>query len=302
MYMPKPYKQPALSVENQIKLLAEKGLIISDQNEAARLLSYVSYFRLRNYSFQFKNYEAGNGNFIAGTTFEQIAELYAFDQRLKLIIFEAVENIEVAIKTQVSNLMSYTFGPHWYLNRNNFLDSFNFDEFIHMIRELCEDHEEPFINRYMKGDFEPDLPPSWMIMEIITFGTISRVFEHLSPSDAKNSICEHFGLPKNILVSWLHSFTYIRNKCSHHSKLVYKAILFSPAMPQKKSRVFLKEADLVDNTKLYSVLCCIQQMLKTCNTKAAFKNNLLNLITDYSSVNFELLGFTPNWREEEIWR
>jgi hypothetical protein len=82
---------------------------------------------------------------------------------------------------------------------------------------------------------------------------------------------------------------------------VYEKINFAPALPQRKSRQFLVEAEDVDHASLYAVLCCIQHMICTCNNISLFKEHLLNLIDTYQSIDYTRLGFTDHWQEEPLW-
>lgn len=313
------YAHPPLDVNQQIELLKEKGLIIVDDKLAQHWLSHVSYFRFKQYSYKFKDYKEQDGNYIPDTTFETVRELYIFDRKLKMILFEALESIEIAVKTILSNLMSVKHGVHWYTypahffsdderrmitrnakNGDDIPKSFDHKEFLRFIEKELEYPSEIFLQHY-KRNYEPIHPPSWMMMEIITFGTLSLMFENLKPSDEKNSLCESFQLTKKQLVSWLHCFSFIRNKCAHHARLVYAKINFAPALPQKKSRQFLKEADMVAHDSLYAVLSCIQKMLLTCNNNSSFKENIISLTNEFLNIDFPHLGFTPNWKKEPIW-
>ncbi len=318
--MPKtPYNFPPTDVTEQIQLLRDKGLIIDDEEAAKSWLSHISYFRFKQYSYSYKDYKTGDGNYIADTKFEMIRDLYVFDRRLKMLLFEALENIEISVKTQLSNIMSKAHGSHWYTEANHFLSeedrrrntrnakagdeipkAFDHDKFIKSIEVEMEYPTEIFLQHY-KMNYEPVHPPSWMMMEIVTFGTFSLMFENLKGSDEKTAVCEGFDLTKKILVSWLHTFSFIRNKCAHHARLVYSKINFAPAMPQKRSRQFLAEADYVDHDTLYAVLCCVQYMLNVCNSGSKFKTNLLSLIADFPSIDYDNLGFTANWNSEDLW-
>ena len=311
---------PALNVKEQISLLKEKGLIITDENFAEYWLSHVSYFRIKNYSYAFKDYQERDGNYLPDTKFEQIVDLYLLDRKLKLIIFEAIENIEVAVKTQISNIFSYSYGQYWYREPNFFLSMneqrknmkendepksfnkyFDHDFFLKEIDEECKNPDEIFLANYMKN-YHPPYPPSWMLMEILTFGKISILYENLKPCVEKTSIHDNFNLTKKHFTSWLHCFTYIRNKCVHHARLVYKSVKFQPALPEKTSRRFILEQHLVSTDTIYAVLCCLQFMLNTCNNKSAFKNNVTKLIVDFPNIDYQKLGFTPNWRDEPLWK
>lgn len=117
----KPYPHPPLDVAKQIDLLKAKGLFIADMEVAEYWLTHISYFRFKQYSYEFKDYENLEGNYIPGTTFEQIRDLYLFDRKLKIMVFEAIESIEISVKTQLSNVMSVSNGPHWYLDDKHFI-------------------------------------------------------------------------------------------------------------------------------------------------------------------------------------
>lgn len=313
------FTQPSLTITQQLTLLQEKGLIIEDLASAEHWLSHNSYFRFKHYSYSFKDYKSGDGNYVPDTRFEVIRDLYLFDRKIKMLIFEGLENIEIAVKTQLTNTMAAAYGPHWYIDATHFISeqerrqiirnakkdediliAFDHAAFLNDIEGHMKNPDELFL-KYYKDTYDPLYPPSWMMVEIITFGTLSILFENLKPGAEKTAIHDHFGLTKKHFVSWLHCFSFIRNRCAHHARLVYAKINFAPALPQRKSRQFLVEADDVDHATLYAVLCCIQHMISTCNNNSSFKEHLLVLIDTYPAINYTRLGFTNHWREEPLW-
>jgi abortive infection bacteriophage resistance protein len=299
------YNQPSLTVEQQLELLISKGLVISNKEFALSWLSNVSYFRLKTYSYFFKDYQNSNGNFIPDTSFEDIINLYTFDRKLKLIIFDAIEAIEIAVRTRISNTMSCKYGSHWYLNAGLFTNDerkFDHSKFISDIKKDCENPEETFITNYMKFYKDPELPPSWMIMEILSFGKISLLFEHLTAREEKNQICSDLGLPNNILPSWLHTFTYLRNLSAHHTKILNRTFTIKPILPTRRKLRFLTEADSVNNAKVYCSLCCIEFLLNKIHETTSFKKNLLTLTIEYPQIDLSKLGFTENWKKESVWQ
>ena len=248
-----------------------------------------------------------------------IRDTYLFDRKLKMILFEALENIEISVKTQLSNIMSIAHGSHWYTDSSHFISEaerktiirdtivgtdipklFNHSDFLSTIEKELEAPEEFFLKHYKKT-YEPLHPPSWMMMEMITFGTLSLMFENLKPSSEKTQIFEAFTLTKKHMISWLHCFSFIRNKCAHHSRLVYSRITIAPSLPLKRSRQFLAEADLVQNDSLYAVLSCVQFLFGICNNSSTFKENIVKLTKEFPSVDYTKLGFTANWHSESLW-
>jgi abortive infection bacteriophage resistance protein len=294
------YTAPALGIEKLITLLISKGLIISNLDDARRWLIHIGYFRLSVYM---RHYRSGiDGKFIKGTEFQDIIDLYCFDRELRGIIFKGIEVIEVAIKALISDRMSCKHGPHWYLTNGTFAESYDLTSFETFLKENCNQRSGYFfIKRYMTEFSVPEFPPSWMIMELLTFGKMSLMFEHLGDSEIRNDICHYFASAKNLLPSWLHTFTCIRNKCAHHSKLTFTSVPIRPVMPLRQNKRFLTEAEDVDNSTLYCVLACMQFLIARIDPKSQFKNLLIGLIDKYPQIDCGLMGFTTEWRKEPLW-
>ena len=153
----KCFNTPTLTIEEQIKLLQQKGLHIVSETSSAHWLSHVSYFRLKHYTNKFK--EALTRNFVPNVNFDQVINLYLFDRDLKFILFDAIETIEISIKTLISNSMANKFGAHWYMDRSNFLPAFDFDDFLHFIEGEVKDTDEASIKQYRRYYDTPPLPP-----------------------------------------------------------------------------------------------------------------------------------------------
>lgn len=101
-------KQPYTN-SSHIKLLKERGLIITDEIRAVKYLDSISYYRLSGYMFHLQN-KSDNDRFIEGTTFDEIINLYKFDKALRGIILEYIERIEVCLRAKLSNKYSIKYG------------------------------------------------------------------------------------------------------------------------------------------------------------------------------------------------
>lgn len=121
------YSKPALTIDEQIGLLEKRGLSIHDHDRAARHLSNISYYRLSAYMLPYRLVDACGkymDQFVAGTTWDCVYDLYKFDRKLRLLVFDAIERIEIALRTQVSYQSSHKYGSHWqnmpeiFLSRN----------------------------------------------------------------------------------------------------------------------------------------------------------------------------------------
>ena len=89
------YTKPPKTYYEQIDLLLSRGLAISDKLRVVRHLSSISYFRLSAYMLPFKKWDKGEltDDFIPGITWDHVYDLYVFDRKLRLLIFDAIERL-----------------------------------------------------------------------------------------------------------------------------------------------------------------------------------------------------------------
>jgi abortive infection bacteriophage resistance protein len=307
------YPKPALSVNDQILKLASRGLIFSDKGRATALLSKVSYQRLKPYFNSFYQPGASPKKFIIGTDFNQIVSLYEFDEKLRSLVFQKLSKIEVAIRTYLVNELSVAHGPHWFLDSNLFLNdihSFETGEtryavLIQDIKKECnQDSDNASIKRYFL-DYSnppyPELPPSWMTFEVITFGKLSRLYKLLKNNPDRQMISSKFNLIPLYLDSWLECFSYIRNICAHHGLLWRRKLIKQPALPTRKNKKIIATSETTDSRTVYVALVCIQQILLTANIDNAFAFELKELIANAPFKLDEKMGFTSDWQSEKIW-
>lgn len=106
------YAKPALSFQQQVQLLASRGLQINDQQRAEHYLAHINYYRLAGYCLPF---EAAH-QFRPGVRFEDVIGLYVFDRELRLLVLDAIERIEVSVRTQWAYHFAHEVSPHGYLD------------------------------------------------------------------------------------------------------------------------------------------------------------------------------------------
>ena len=92
-------KQPT-DITTQLAMLKQRGLIVSDEDTALKQLASISYFRLASYWKIFETDETTH-RFASGTRLEDVIYLYTFDRELRSIIFTAIQDIEVALRTRI---------------------------------------------------------------------------------------------------------------------------------------------------------------------------------------------------------
>jgi abortive infection bacteriophage resistance protein len=220
----KDYTKPPLIITEQIKLLKSRGLIISDINKAEDILSQINYYRLSAYCLPF---ESARDVFKSGVTLENVKELYEFDRCLRFLIDEALEVIEISLRSKIAYYLSHTYGPFAHENSSTFfcIKGFSHSEWLEKVHEEIERSKETFVQHYKHTYTGFPKIPIWMAVEVMSFGSLSKIFHNLLRKD-QIQIAQGYGLHHRILASWLHTFTYVRNICAHHKSFMEQRIIY----------------------------------------------------------------------------
>ncbi len=295
------YKKPPLTIAQQIQTLKDRGLIIEDEERASRYLSFISLYRLRAYTYPFQNNAVIDQPFYNDITFNNILQTYLFDRKLRLLVFDAIERIEIAFRTQIIYQYSINFGANWYEDKNLFRNDYFFNRDLILVDKELKRSNEVFIKHYKNKYTDPKRPPAWMTFEIFSMGLLSKIYENLQISDEKKSIARKFGLnhPK-VLESWMHSLSVIRNICAHHSRLWNRELPATMKLPKKIATVWLKNTDF-PRGKMYLALSGMLYLLNTIIPHNHFKSKFKTLIVQYPDIPLRQMGFPNEWEKEQLW-
>jgi len=292
-------KQP-ISIQTQIERLKNRGLRFLDEKNAENYLSNISYYRLRAYTYPFQNNDNPEHPFVKKISFEDIIGLYVFDRRLRLLIFNAIEKIEIAFRTQIIYNYSLEYGAFWHLKPELYNNAVYFAEHIASLQKEIDRSNETFIKHYQQRYNEPKEPPCWMSLEVSSIGLLSKIFSNLKKEKCKDLITSHFGLKGvDVLTNWMHCFSVIRNICAHHGR-IWNRRLPKITLPKKTLQPFIENKQ-IHNNKTYSYLCSMLYILNIVSPNHDFKNNLLNLMKTCPMMQEKEMGFPKNWRQEKIW-
>tara|TARA_R110000850_G_scaffold222600_1_gene348474 strand:+ start:17302 stop:18291 length:990 start_codon:yes stop_codon:yes gene_type:complete len=325
------FAKPAIDVTQQLELLKARGLQINDEKRAARFLEVVSFFRLTPYMrpFQVPGYDH---HFIKDAGFRDLSNLYAFDRRLRLLVMDAIERVEVAVRAMISNYMGPMYGAHWYLDRTLFKSGYNHEQLLQIIRGKQQserrDYErecdridrlahtteerktelkikrskESYARHYGLTYGEPQLMPGWAALEELTMGSLSHLYAGLARDSDKKAIAKRMDLPWRLLQSWLHTLTIVRNICAHHARLWNRELGIKPELPKKAS--FPWPASLTrpsHHVRIYVVLCMLNHLMRTVSPDTSWQQRLKSLFDEFPSVSEKVMGFPADWRNDIFW-
>lgn len=295
------YNKPPISFSVQVERLKARGLTFIDEANAEFILSDISYYRLRAYTFPFQDNIDPAHPFTMEVTFEEIIELYKFDRKLSQLVFGALEKIEIALRTQIIYQWAVTNGSHWQLDPSLYRNPGKYENQIKNLQTEIDRSHETFIEHYKAKYSDPTEPPSWMSLEVSSFGLLSQIFSNLKKGTEKKDVAIHFGLNDiSILENWMLCFCNIRNICAHHSRLWNRRLTAHVKFPTNPVFPFISNTTIYPY-KLYSALCCMQYMLNTIHPANGFKADLVSLIDTCPLAQEKEMGFPPYWKDEIFW-
>lgn len=295
------YAKVPLSVADQISLLKDRGLTISDDTYAKEQLSIISYFRLADYLRPFEKDHTLH-TFKSDATFERAVTLYYFDKELRALIFTAIQSIEIALRSKMINHCALKYGAHWFMDFKWFRKRSIFMSTLEKIKGDVERSKEEYIKAYYKDYSSPILPPAWKTLEVITFGSLSKMYENLKEKIIKRDIARALHVPTHlILENWIQCTAVMRNLCCHHNRVWNRSFAIKPQLPKRLPGKWITATE-VRPTKLYWQLCIFQYLEDAIHPKNTFRQQLKCLLTKYPSVDVTAMGFPTDWKETVLWK
>jgi abortive infection bacteriophage resistance protein len=335
------YGKPFLSVDDQIDLLEERGLLFNDRNRAQRELQAIGYYRLSGYWYPFRRPAFLKGavrpsEFVEGATLDEVLAIYRFDERLRVELMYALSQIEVAmrfrigrrgpfahndpkaldsgwsrVKPRVSHLPSCTSQCSW-------LES-DHDEWMRKQERNENVSNEAFIAHFNSHYGKP--LPIWTATEVISFGDLNRLFGGLNQRD-REQIAVDLDVYQpdgngdaGALSNWLEHLRQTRNYCAHHARLWNRNHTAPLSIPDAVSEMaHLDDAGHDGNgaqpvsraaSRVYGSLVLIAYLLARINYANDVRDRIRNLIEEFTAGapdRLQSMGFPLGWERETIWQ
>ena len=283
------YTKPPLKYEEQLEKLKKRGCIINDDKKCISILESVNYYRLSAYFLPFK---LDNGNYEEGLSFERVFSIYEFDRKLHGILFNALEETEIFLRSKIAYFHAHKYGALGYMDKANFSVKAELHEnFIENFkREIDKNKNILFVKHHIYkygGEF-----PIWAASEMFTFGMLSKFFANMTCQDRENLSNDIYKTNPKFVGSWLRCCTDLRNICAHYGRLYFRIFSAAPSgiynLEEKSKR------------KLFGAILSLKKLYPF---KDKWNNEtlkkLMSLVDEHKSdIDLEHIGFSYNWIEE----
>jgi abortive infection bacteriophage resistance protein len=291
----KPYTKPA----DLVNLLQSRGLSIADVSKAESYIRHIGYYRLSAYMYPLLQMPKEKHLYKPGSTFTRVMMLYRFDKKLRLLIFNEIEKIEVAIRSAIVNTVCQMTGnPFWMTDSSYFVNQGKFNQTIKLIDDELRRSREDFIVHF-KNTYSNAYPPAWILAEVLPFGVITNMFANLRNNRIKKDVSQGFGLQVAPFESWITIITLTRNACCHHARVWNKQNTIRPMQPNKISHPWITQS--TDALRVYYNLCIIKYLLNVISPNNDMVVKLNNLLLSYPEIDTAAMGFPKEWYNEPVW-
>lgn len=310
------YTKPFKSVREQVDHLVGKGLAIPDREAAEHILRSHGYYRLSGYAHYFRT-DRGDGRFRDGTSLHDVVGLHEFDERLRERLLAGLAVVEVALRFHIghrlgraspfahrdSNLLApeagrWTTGPTGTTlsSHAEWLESYDRQE-----RRSQEAFTQHFRRRY-----GPRLPV-WAATEVMTFGTLTRLFQMMPENDRK-LVALRFGFGNGsgdgdgaAFYATLNHLRHVRNLAAHHSRVWNR--VFDLGLPFDLPRDLDHLAD-APKKRIYGTLAVLRYLTARVDDTSTWYADALDVATAFSrssGIAMRSMGFPPDWQTRALW-
>lgn len=277
--------KPAKTFEEQLDILRSRGLEVENELEALEALQRINYYRLSAYTLPFKG--GDKDAFIEGTSFRSIIRLYDFDHRLRYLLSEVLESVEIAFRDRVAYVLGHAFGALGYQDALNFRSVSFHAQFMVDLQKAVEKSHELFIPHHQQnysGKF-----PIWVAIEVLSFGTVSLLYKNMK-SEQQAEVSAYYDVGEPYLSTWVHSSVRLRNTCAHYGRLYSRG--FSPIAKfyswQRKGGI--------DPYSLFANLMALRGLCPTPRERTNVINNIRAIIEEYDAIlELKRMGFPNDW-------
>ncbi len=281
-------------------------MTFADEAFAKHCLAHIGYYRLTSYWLP---YEADHGThtFHAGTSFETVLGHYAFDRELRLLVMDAIERIEISMRTRWAFELANAHGPHAHLLPALFMSKFgqggrtvwDHQRGIEDLEKEQSRSRETWVKHFQSKYDEP-LPPLWATCELMTLGAFSKWYSNTASDRLRKNVARSYGLDMQILTSFLHHIAVARNICAHHSRLWNRSFTFVLKLA-RHPRDLNSSLNATETRKIYNTLTMLAYLMEQISPDTAWKKKVLESI-DRRSIDVMQMGFPANFKTTPVWQ
>ena len=323
----KPFK----TYSEQADLLISRGLEDSSIKPILeQRLQAAGYYRLTAYLYPFRQTVRHKGNLIKvdmfrpGTKLETVWNYYIFDRRLRFLIMDAIERIEIAFRVCIA----YEWARHTGISNpqsrpGNFATKYRMMQAAERLKIFQGHYErslEDFAFHFRENERIAKVEdlPVWVFIQFSTFGNLHKLYMDGLPIPVRQTIAHLFGFSEEAFFSSIMALLLeARNICAHHGRIWNRKWKYDPHDPKHPLRshmspivktpsdpLWKNSQSIFGKEKTAFLLMVLHVLLKYAANTSQWDDRLQRLLTDNPpsrGIESEM-GFPENWQNHPLWQ
>lgn len=306
-------------------MLLSQGLI-ADKQELVMRIENVGFYRLNAYARPFRQVDAvGNvlSVFVAGASLEKLWSLYRFDRNLRFLFLDAIERIEVALRSQLAYLHTLAYGPYSYASPDYFSSWKDYPDCWKRVRKGSKEasRNEALKNFFARDTDNHDYPPLEIAMSFLEFGPLVYFFDYSAKETVRRPIVRTWGVDSKLISSWMHALNHLRNDCAHHARIWNKRFFRLPQIPKatKDARWYyaydeergawvpplncLAAESVITSDTIACFLFICRTLLRTLAPTSAWHERMTDFLLQAEKIGIDLaqMGLPQHWKSHPLW-
>jgi abortive infection bacteriophage resistance protein len=314
---PKPHN----TYTELVSLLKQRKMLISDEERATRKLAQIGYYRLSGFWYPCRQGKMDeNGNYVTnaatglpvredifqeGTDFDLIIDLYLFDKKLRQLMLDAIERVEIHVRSviahEIGRFDSLAYQNQSFINPKVLEDKRDksgrignyWKDWTSRQEKLIANSKEDSILWHKRNNRSI---PFWVVVETWDFGLMSKYFENLK-GRYQETICNRLDVPnKKLLRGWLQEINELRNHCAHHSR-IWNRVSGNAIKTLDNNYFNTLNLDMAARKRIYGKACVLWFLVKKIGPNSTWINKLADLIDTKPALNccpYTSMGFSDN--------
>lgn len=298
------------TIDEQIDILKDKGLLIEDEQNAKQILLRENYFFINGYRHIFM-INSSDKRFKENATFDELYSLFCFDRNIRNIMFKYLLIVENNLKSIFSYHLSSKYGykEKDYLKISNFTTDISkhrqvADVISKMKRQIRVNAKQHTATLHYLTNY--GYIPMWILVKVLSFGIISELYMILKYDD-KKEIANYYGIAEEELSIFLPIMSNYRNLCAHEDILYNHKT--QRGIPNNKYHQLLNipmdnDEYIYGKNDLYSLVIMFKYMLSENDFKLLIHELIYEIDTLDGKVEsvklntiLDKIGFPINWKD-----
>lgn len=295
------FDKPPLSFDQQLDRMIERGIRCDDRERALHYLAHLNYYRLAAYWLPFETDHAKH-QVAENVCFDDILNLYVFDRELRLLVLDAIERIEISVRTAWAYHLAHRYGPHGHLDGGIFKQpgrTWNYVQQRDKLADEVQRSHETFI-QHLSSKYDDPLPPVWAVVEIMTLGQLSKWYANLRRGADRNAVAHRYDMDEGNLTSFLHHLTIIRNICAHHGRLWNREFTVTFRLPSHRPKTLISSLNPKDGRRIYNTLALLADLMDRISPGHHWKRRLRALMEQHR-IDPRPMGFPADFALRPLW-